>query len=157
VGVASGIKLVLGAFCRLGEHGADRGLIADVDLGQPGAAREGAIEVHAAPGREVVEHGHLVAARGRWLPVMPGLVKTDQFWTNPKDPHIPVAVKQELQGPTQPWFHIFNPAYADVNAQQVWGKAEANVMQGGMTPAKAVDAAFKQIDAIFAKYPVPKQ
>ncbi len=100
---------------------------------------------------------YLVAARGRWLPVMPGLVKTDSFWTNPKDPHIPVAVKQELQGPTQPWFHIFNPAYADVNAQQVWGKAEANVMQGGMTPAKAVDAAFKQIDAIFAKYPIPTQ
>ncbi len=99
---------------------------------------------------------YLVAARGRWLPVMPSLVKSDPFWTNPADPHIPVAVKQELQGPTQPWFHAFNPAYSDVNAQQVWGKAEANVMQGGMTPAQAVDAAFKQIDAIFAKYPVPK-
>jgi multiple sugar transport system substrate-binding protein len=100
---------------------------------------------------------YLVAARGRWLPVMPGLLKTDPFWTNPKDPQIPVATKQELQGPTQPWFHIFNPAYADVNAQQVWGKAEANVMQGGMTPAKAIDGAFKQIDAIFAKYPIPTQ
>lgn len=100
---------------------------------------------------------YLVAARGRWLPVMPSLVKTDPFWANPKDPHLSVAVKQELEGPTQPWFHNFNPAYSDVNAQQIWGKAEANVMQGGMTPAKAVDGAFKQIDAIFAKYPMPAQ
>ena len=45
----------------------------------------------------------------------------------------------------------------DVNAQQVWGKAEANVMQGGMTPEKAADEAFTQIKAIFAKYPVPAQ
>ncbi len=100
---------------------------------------------------------YLVAARGRWLPVMPSLVKSDPFWTNPADPHIPVAVHQELDGPTQPWFHAFNPAYSEVNAEQVWGKAEANVMQGGMTPAQAVDQAFRQIDAIFAKYPVPKQ
>ncbi len=100
---------------------------------------------------------YLVAARGRWLPVMPSLVKSDPFWTNPQDPHLSVAVKQEEDGPTQPWFHAFNPAYSDVNAQQVWTKAEANVMQGGMTPAAAVDAAFKQIEAIFAKYPVPAQ
>ncbi len=46
---------------RLGEDGADRGVVADVDLGQPGAARERAVEVHPTPGREVVEHGHLVA------------------------------------------------------------------------------------------------
>ncbi len=101
--------------------------------------------------------GYLVAARGRWLPVMPSLVKTDPFWTDPKDPHLPVATHQEVDGPTQPWFHAFNPAYADVNAQQVWGKAEAAVMQGGQTPAQAVDAAFQQINAIFAKYPVPAQ
>lgn len=100
---------------------------------------------------------YLVAARGRWLPVMPSLVKINPFWTDPKDPHIPVATKQELQGPTQPWFHAFNPAYADVNAQQVWGKAEANVMQDGMAPDKAVDAAFAQINDIFAKYVIPTQ
>lgn len=100
---------------------------------------------------------YLVAARGRWLPVMPSLIKDDPFWTDPKDPHLQVAVRQEVDGPTQPWFHNFNPAYSDVNAQQVWTKAEANVMQGGMTPAQAVDQAFKQIDAIFAKYPVPAQ
>jgi multiple sugar transport system substrate-binding protein len=99
---------------------------------------------------------YLVAGRGRWLPVMPSSIKTDPFWTDPKDPHLPVAAKQEEEGPTQPWFHAFNPAYSDVNAQQVWGKAEANVMQGGMTPEKAVDTAFQQINEIFAKYVIPQ-
>lgn len=100
---------------------------------------------------------YLVAARGRWLPVMPSIVKNDPFWTDPRDPHIPVATRQEVDGPTQAWFQAFNPAYADVNAQQVWGKAEANVMQGGMTPDKAVDAAFAQINDIFSKYAMPAQ
>lgn len=98
---------------------------------------------------------YLKAALGRWLPVMPSLVKSDPFWTDPSDPHRPVATRQELEGPTMPWFMSFNPGYADVNAQQVWGKAEANVMQGGMTPTQAVDQAFKEINTIFAKYPVP--
>jgi multiple sugar transport system substrate-binding protein len=95
---------------------------------------------------------YLKGALGRWLPVMPQLVKDDPFWTNPKDPHVPVATDQELNGPTLPWFQSFNPAYADVNAQQVWGKAEANVMVNGMTPQKAADEAFKQIEQIFSKY-----
>ncbi|MDE2516957.1 MAG: carbohydrate ABC transporter substrate-binding protein [Rhodospirillales bacterium] len=98
---------------------------------------------------------YLKAALGRWLPVMPSLVKSDPFWTDPSDPHRPVATRQELIDPTMPWFMSFNPAYADVNAQQIWGKAEANVMQGGMTPEAAVNQAAKEITAIFAKYPVP--
>jgi multiple sugar transport system substrate-binding protein len=56
-----------------------------------------------------------------------------------------------------PWFQSFNPAYADVNAQQVWGKAESNVMQGGMTPDKAADGALEQIKEIFAKYQILTQ
>jgi multiple sugar transport system substrate-binding protein len=100
---------------------------------------------------------YLVAARGRWLPVMPSMAKEDPFWTDPKDPHRAVVTHQELDGPTMPWFQAFNPAYADVNAEQVWGKAEANVMTGGMTPEKAVDVALEQIKADFAKYPVPAQ
>ncbi|MCW3475262.1 ABC transporter substrate-binding protein [Limobrevibacterium gyesilva] len=100
---------------------------------------------------------YLAQARGRWLPVMPSIVKGNPFWTDPKDPHRPVAVKQELDGPTMPWFQAFNPAYADVNAQQIWGTAEASVMQNRMTPDKAVDAAFQQIKAAFAKYPEPAE
>ena len=100
---------------------------------------------------------YLAGARGRWLPVMPSLVKSDPYWTDPTDPHRPVAVKQELDGPTMPWFQSYNPAYAEVNAQQVWGKAEADVMQGGLTPSQAVDKAFEQIRQTFAKYPEPAE
>jgi multiple sugar transport system substrate-binding protein len=95
---------------------------------------------------------YLKAARGRWLPVMPSIVKDDPYWTDPKDPHRPVAVKQEIDGPTQPWPMAFNPAYSQVNAEEVWGKAEGDVVINGKTPAEAVDVALKRIKEIFAGY-----
>ena len=99
---------------------------------------------------------YLAEARGRWLPVMPSVVKNDPFWTDPKDPHRPVAVKQEIDGPTMPWFQSFNPAYADVNAQQVWGKAEAAIMQGGADAGEGGRSRrSREIKDLFAKYPVP--
>ncbi|HET7413060.1 MAG TPA: ABC transporter substrate-binding protein [Pararhizobium sp.] len=98
----------------------------------------------------------LKAARGRWLPVMPELIKDDPFWTNPKDPHIPVAVKQEVTGPTEPWPMAYNPAYAQVNAEEVWGKAEGDVVNNGVSPEKAVDNAFAQIKKIFSQYQIKK-
>ena len=101
--------------------------------------------------------GYLAEARGRWLPVMPAVVKSDPFWTDANDPHRKVAVKQELDGPTMPWFQSFNPAYADVNANQVWGKAEAAIMQGGKTPQQAADQALAEIKDLFGKYPVPSE
>ena len=100
---------------------------------------------------------YLKEARGRWLPVMPSIAKSDPFWTDPADPHRPVATKQEIDGPTMPWFQSFNPAYADVNAQQVWGKAEAAIMQNNVTPEKAAEQALGEIKELFAKYPVPSE
>ena len=97
---------------------------------------------------------YLVAARGRWLPVMPEVIKSDPFWTNPKDPHLPVAVRQEVDGPTEPWPMAYNPAYAQVNAREVWGKAEGDVVLGGKTPDQAVDDAFAKIKDIFAEYQI---
>lgn len=99
---------------------------------------------------------YLKAARGRWLPVMPEVIKSDPFWTNPADPHIPVAVKQELDGPTEPWPFAYNPAYSQVNAEQVWGKAEGDVVTNGVSPEEAVDHAFSRIKEIFAQYQIPK-
>jgi multiple sugar transport system substrate-binding protein len=101
--------------------------------------------------------GYLAAARGRWAPVMPELIHSDSYWLDPKDPHRPVSMRQQVDGPTMPWFMSYNPAYADVNAEQVWGKAEANIMTGGMSVEKAVDGALAQIKTDFAKYPVPPQ
>ena len=100
---------------------------------------------------------YLKEARGRWVPVMPSITKSDPFWTDPADPHRPVATKQEIDGPTMPWFQAFNPAYADVNAQQVWGTAEAAIMQDNVTPEKAADQALAAIKELFAKYPVPSE
>ena len=100
---------------------------------------------------------YLVAARGRWLPVMPEVIKSDPFWNNPKDPHVPVAVKQEVQGPTEPWPMAYNPAYAQVNAREVWGKAEGDVILNGKTPEQAVDDAFAKIKDIFAQYQIAQK
>lgn len=99
---------------------------------------------------------YLKTSRGRWLPVMPTIIENDPYWTDPSDPHIPVATKQEVLGPTVPWPQMFNPAYARVNAKQVWGRAVGNVILKGMTPADAVDQAIAQIKEIFSHYQIPK-
>lgn len=102
---------------------------------------------------------YLQQARGRWTPVMPSIVKNDPYWLDPADPHRPVSVRQQVGEGVHimPWFMSYNPAYADVNAGQIWGKAEANVMTGGMAVEKAVDTALEQIKAEFAKYPTPTE
>ena len=99
-------------------------------------------------------NNYLKQARGRWVTVMPGAIKSDPWWMDPADPHRPVAVKQALITPTESWFQICNPAYADVNAKQVWAAAEANITQKGWTPEKAADDAFAQIKTIFEKYTI---
>ena len=68
------------------------------------------------------------------MPVMPESVKSDPFWSKTQDPHIPIAVKQEIDGPTEPWAMAYNPAYAQVNAEEVWGKALGEVVNNGVKP-----------------------
>jgi multiple sugar transport system substrate-binding protein len=97
---------------------------------------------------------YLHASQGRWLPVMPSIIKADPFWTNPNDPHLPVATKQEVLEPTEPWPQALNPAYAFVNSQQVWGRAVGQVLVNGVKPDAAVDQAIAQIKKIFSKYQV---
>jgi multiple sugar transport system substrate-binding protein len=102
-----------------------------------------------------VNADYLKVGLGRFLPVMPELVTSDPWWTDPEqDPHRPPYVRQALVDPTTPYFWVFNPAYADVETQHVWGMALADVMVGGMAPTAAADKALKQIEAIFAKYPI---
>ena len=97
---------------------------------------------------------YLKQGLGRWLPAMPSLIKTDPFWLDPKDPHRPVYVREGLVDPTVIAYPIFNPGYAVVNAEQVWGLAEADVIRNGMTPTDAAAKALKRIEAILAKYPI---
>jgi multiple sugar transport system substrate-binding protein len=46
----------------------------------------------------------------------------------------------------------YNPAWGQVNAEQLWGTAHADVIKNGMTPTAAVDKAFRRMEAIFANY-----
>jgi multiple sugar transport system substrate-binding protein len=90
---------------------------------------------------------------GRWVPVIPQIVKDDPWWTDTKDdPHRSPYVHQAVLGPTIPAYNGFNPAWGQVNAEQLWGNCHAEVLKNGLTPAAAVDKAFKRAEAIFATY-----
>jgi multiple sugar transport system substrate-binding protein len=95
---------------------------------------------------------YLKASQGRWLPVMPQIIKNDSYWNSRDNPDVRTATQQEVFGATRPWPQSFNPAYAFVNSKEVWGRAVGQVLLGKMTPSKAVDQAFAQIKKIFAKY-----
>jgi multiple sugar transport system substrate-binding protein len=101
-----------------------------------------------------VVNEYLKSGLGRWLPTMPDIVKNDPFWLDPKDPHRLAYVRQGMLGPTVPNYPGFNPGYAEANAQQIWGIAEADVIREGMTPQAAAEKALKRIGAILAKYPI---
>jgi len=49
---------------------------------------------------------------------------------------------------------VYNPGYAEVEAQQIWGLAAADVIREGMTPQAASAKALKRIGEILAKYPI---
>ena len=74
----------------------------------------------------------------------------DPYWLDPKDPHRSPAVRQGVLGPTQTWFYVSNPAYAQVDAEHVFAVAESDVING-MTPDQATDKAFARIEDIFSQ------
>jgi multiple sugar transport system substrate-binding protein len=89
---------------------------------------------------------------GRSAPPMVSIVKADPWWF--ADPHRKAYTEQAVLGPTLPQFWVYNPAWAEVQNQHVWGVAWADVIQHGMTQEAAADKAFKWTEAIFAKYPI---
>ena len=101
-----------------------------------------------------VVNQYLKSGLGRWLPTMPDLVKNDPFWLDPADPHRSSYARQGMLEPTVPNYPAFNPGYAEANAQQIWGTAEADVIREGMTPQAAAEKALARIGAILAKYPI---
>ena len=101
-----------------------------------------------------VSNEYLKSGLGRWLPPMTDLVKNDPFWLDPRDPHRSAYVRQGVLEPTVPNYPAFNPGYAEANAQQIWGLAEADVIREGLTPQAAAEKALKRIGAILAKYPI---
>src|SRR4051812_22479355 len=95
---------------------------------------------------------YLKTGLGRRVPAMPSIVKNDPWWM--ADPHRKAYATQALLRPTVPVFWAYNPAYAQVQNEHVWQTGWADIIQGGMTPQKAAEKAFKRIDDIFAKYPI---
>jgi multiple sugar transport system substrate-binding protein len=99
-----------------------------------------------------VSNEYLKVGLGRNMPAMPSIVKNDPWWFD--DPHRASYTRQGLIDPTIPEFWVFNPAYAQIRNEHVWGAAWADIMQGRMTPQAAAEKAFKRVEAIFAKYPI---
>ncbi len=103
--------------------------------------------------RPTVMNENLKGGLGRWVPVIPSIVKQDPWWTDTKsDPHRLAYVTEAVFNPTVPAYNGFNPAWGQVNAEQLWGLAHADVIKKGMSPDAAVDKAFRRAEAIFAKY-----
>jgi multiple sugar transport system substrate-binding protein len=100
-----------------------------------------------------VSNGFLKEGLGRWLPTMPSIVKSDPFWTN-GDPQVKAYAAAGMLSDTVANYPVFNPGWAEVNATQVWGAAEADIIRNGATPEAAADAALKKIETILAKYPI---
>jgi multiple sugar transport system substrate-binding protein len=99
-----------------------------------------------------VMNENLKQGLGRWVPSIPSVVKSDPFWLESKDPHLPPYVREAVLGPTIPDFRGFNPAWGQVNAEQLWGTASADVIKSGMTPSAAIDKTFRRMEAIFQRY-----
>ena len=53
--------------------------------------------------------------------------------------------------PTLASYYGFNPAWGQVDAEQLWGQAYADVIKNGMKVQAAVDKAIKRAEEIFAK------
>jgi multiple sugar transport system substrate-binding protein len=98
-----------------------------------------------------VMNANLREGLGRWIPAIPELTKTDPFWLDPSDPHRGPYVR-EATGLTRPLYNAFNPAWGQVEAEQLAMQTVADVVKNGMTPKDAVDKAFKRAEAIFTKY-----
>jgi multiple sugar transport system substrate-binding protein len=100
-----------------------------------------------------VMNENLKGGLGRWVPVIPQIVKDDPWWTDTKDdPHRSPYVHEAVLGPTIPAYNGFNPAWGQVSAEQLWGNCHADVIKNGITPAVAVDKAFRRANEIFAQY-----
>ncbi|WP_008312582.1 ABC transporter substrate-binding protein [Leptolyngbya sp. PCC 6406] len=92
---------------------------------------------------------YIEGAQGRFFPVMPELLQ-GSFWTDTTDPHTSVAAQQFTQ--TRPLPTVYNPAYSEVQAQNIWGQAVRSVVVQNVSPEDATDTAIAAIEQIFADW-----
>ncbi|MFZ2004120.1 MAG: ABC transporter substrate-binding protein [Stellaceae bacterium] len=92
---------------------------------------------------------------GRRLPPMKSIVENDKaYWLDPNNEPLAAYTKQGIYSTTIAPYEVFNPARAEVATEKVFPLAILNVINKGVAPEAAVDAAFKRYDEIFAKYPI---
>ncbi len=91
------------------------------------------------------------AALGRSVPAIPAALK-QPFWQDTTDPHIAVALRQFSQRPNRAFYNLLNPAYSQVQAENIWGQALHAILVEGQTAEVAVDAAIARIQQIFAEW-----
>jgi multiple sugar transport system substrate-binding protein len=96
---------------------------------------------------------YLKGGLGRWMVPFPDIAKGDPFWLK-EDAHREAYTKLTLLGSTMPFFEVYNPAIAQVNAEHLFRVAMFEVIKERMAPEQAIDKAFKRIEEIFAKYPI---
>jgi ABC-type glycerol-3-phosphate transport system substrate-binding protein len=99
-----------------------------------------------------VMNENLKGGLGRWAPAIPQIVKDDPFWLSTEMPCLKPYITEAVLNPTLPVFEGYTPAWGQANAEQLWGQCHADVIKNGMTPAQAVDKAFRRAEVIFTRF-----
>ncbi|HWB51454.1 MAG TPA: ABC transporter substrate-binding protein [Stellaceae bacterium] len=97
-----------------------------------------------------ISNEYLKGGLGRNIPAMKSIVENDPWWF--ADPHRKAYVTEGLLSPTMPDWFAYNPAYAQVRSEHVWGLAWGNILRDNMAPKEAAEKAFKRVGEIFAGY-----
>jgi multiple sugar transport system substrate-binding protein len=92
---------------------------------------------------------YIEGSLGRWYPVMPELANTP-FWTDGKDPHRSVAHKQYTSRTLIPFPQVWNLKAANVQAENLWGKATGRVGVDGWTSEKAIDELIARLKELMS-------
>jgi multiple sugar transport system substrate-binding protein len=98
-----------------------------------------------------VMNGNLKEGLGRWVPAIPSLAKSDPFWLDPSDPHRAPYIR-ECTEYTRPSYNAYNPAWAQVQAEQLQMQTIADVVKNNLTPKDAVAKFFARAEEIFTKF-----
>lgn len=77
---------------------------------------------------------------------------SDPYWQNTQDPYITRMAKILTKGQTRLSYAVDNPAYSQVLAENVWGKALSQVTVDRIKPEQAADKAIARIQDIFAEW-----
>ena len=94
---------------------------------------------------------YLKATGSRNQPVQ-NSVWSDPYWQNTQDPYIATITKILRGKHTRLSYIVDNPAYSQVLAENIWGKALTKVTANKIDPEQAADEAIARIKAIFAQW-----